>query len=209
MYSDLYNGTCRAIWEASGKALSWGGGFSIVQAEDYPDDLVLDAQDEYRQLMSREEAERLIRNLRAWLDHGKETVPHECDCHWESGAVDEENIESVIRDAVVKAAEESDVEKVLRASDVRMGGERYWTFYVVWGREIVYTDMMRFLETCDLFGRRAYFYSAEEMGEIETYGNAVVETIYERPESERRDLSHRPFNSSHSPPSPSGNRSSP
>ncbi len=156
-----------------------------MQSEKHPDDLVMDALDEYSQALTRDDIERLIRNLQTWLDHGKETFACEIDENEEAKykECDEDSLKAAITDLVRKAAEEYDVEKVVMTSKRRFDGEPYWEFYIVWGRETTYTDMMHLLDGCGWVQRRAYFYGSEEMGEIERYGDEIIETIYEKQES--------------------------
>ena len=177
---------CRGIWEATGDSLSYGGCFSIVQTEEHPDELVMDAVDEYSQALTRDDVERLVRNLQTWLDHGKETFAHELD--EDEGAeykdCDEDSLKTAMADSVRKAAEECGAEKVVLVSNRRFNGEPYWEFYIVWGRETTYMDMVHLLDGCGWIQRHARFYSSEEMGEIDRYGDGIVETIYEKQGSE-------------------------
>ncbi len=50
----------------------------------------------------------------------------------------------------------------------------------LWGREIAYTDMMRFLDGCDWVQEYASFFSSEDMDRIEGYDVSEIGTIYER-----------------------------
>lgn len=173
---------CRGIWEATGDSLSYGGCFSIMQTEEHPDELVIDAVDEYSQALTRDDVERLVRNLQTWLDHGTETFAHGIDENEDAEYkdCDEDTLKAAMADSVRKAAEEYGVEKVVMASKKRFGGEPYWEFYIVWGRETAYTDMVHLLDGCRWVQRHAHFYGSEEMGEIDRYGDTIIETIYEK-----------------------------
>lgn len=186
---EFYNrsfGLCRGIWEATGDSLSYGGCFSIFQTKEHPDELVMDAVDEYDQALTREDVERLVRNLQMWLDHGKETFAREVDENEDAEFkdLDEDSLKAAMTDSVRKAAEEHDVEKVVLTSNRRNDGEPYWEFYIVWGRETTYSDMVHLLDGCRWIRGHAYIYNSEEMGEIDRYRGKVIETIYERQRSD-------------------------
>ncbi len=174
-------GLFRQIWQATGKDRAFGGGFSILQAKDSPDRLVIEAQEEYGQELSRSEVERLVRNLQEWLETGDSTCPHDGDeslLPVPEGYSDEE-LDRMALEMIRKAAEECDVEKVVLRTD---NDEKKisWSLFVLWGRETVYTDTMRFLDLCGWAGDHAYFYFSEEAREIRKYRDSVFETVYEK-----------------------------
>ena len=175
-------GKNRQIWQATGEDRAYGGGFSILQTEDSPDKLVIQVAEEYGQEISRRDAERLIRNLQKWLDVGDATCPHDENasvCTVPEGHDDEE-LDRMALELIGKAAEESDVEKVVLRIDKSYEGKIGWSIFVFWGRETVYTDMMHFLDGCGWARDYTDIYFSEEESAIPNFGKSVFETVYEK-----------------------------
>ncbi len=180
--SDWTFGTYRQIWQATDQNLISSGEFSILQTENRPDKLVIQARNINGQELSRSDVRRLVRNLSRWLDVGDETCPHKGDApvHTRLGDSDDEELEKGIKDAVRKAAECCDVEKAVLRIDRCYRGDIHWRFFVLWGREIVYTDIMRFLDECRWVEEYAEFYCSEDARDVRACSDSAIETIYER-----------------------------
>ncbi len=181
--NDWTFGRYRRIWQAMDENLTCYGDFSILQTENHPDKLMILAKGINGQELSRSDAERLVRNLSRWLEVGDETCPREGSAIAYTGSknIGDEEHQKEIKNAVRKAAEHCDVEKAVLRIDRCYRGDIRWRFFVLWGRDIVYTDMMRFLDECRWVGEFAEFYCSEDAKEIEKSGDSKAETIYERP----------------------------
>lgn len=173
-------GSCRTVWVSEGEDILWGGGFSLIQSTVYSDSLILEVSDEYGEVLSRSEVERLVSALQAWLAHGKETLPEPFDDSRGKGPLpDYGTLLEAVKDAVARNRAEK---AVLIRRPAGEFNEAYIDILVVWGRRTDYLTMTRFIEDCGDPEGPVSFYGYDKDVEIEDTRGCIVETVYgERP----------------------------
>lgn len=139
----VYYDNCRVVWRCRGEKQLYGSDFELLQNAEHPEALILQSMDEYAVLIDRREAQRLIRQLTAWLREGDGTLPRDKSIRRHLD-LDEDLVRSVLR----SAAEKEDVEEILCRRIPGRDGSAFRTIIVVWGRETDYSDMARFLDGC-------------------------------------------------------------
>ena len=190
--NDWTLGRYRLIWQAKDESLTCGGEFSILQTGDRPDGLLIRAKGIDGRELSRRDAEGMVRNLSRWLEVGDETLPDAGRGIPHTGSKDpvDEDLQKRIKDAVRQAAGSWDVERAVLRIDRPSTGRTRWRFLVLWGRDIVYTDMIGFMDGCRWVEEYAEFYFSEDAREIRKPDGSRIETIYERrgPGEDRGDI---------------------
>lgn len=170
----VYYDNCRVVWQCRGEKQLYGSDFELLQTAERPGALILQSMDEYAVLIDRREAQRLVRQLTAWLREGDGTLPEDESIHRHLD-LDEDHVRSVLRGT----AEKEEVEEVLCRTCPRTEGEVFRTIMVVWGRETDYSDMARFLDECRgmvCYGTR--FVSCDLQEDLDD--TAGYETVYKR-----------------------------